>query len=75
MAATNTVGCKWVFKLKRKVDGSVECHKARLVTKGFHQQAGLDYGETYSPIVKPTTIRTILSIAYTAGWSLKQIDI
>jgi hypothetical protein len=46
MAAKNVVGCKWVFKLKRKADGFVECHKAQLVTKGFHQKVGLDYGET-----------------------------
>jgi hypothetical protein len=71
MTAKNVVGCKWGFKLKKKADGFVE----RLVAKGFHQHAGLDYGETYSPVVKPTTIRTILSIAYCAGWSLKQIDI
>jgi hypothetical protein len=71
----NVIGCKWVFKLKRRADGSVERHKARFVAKGFHQHAGLDYGETYSPVVKPTTIRTVLSIAHSAGWSLKQIDI
>jgi hypothetical protein len=75
MAATNVVSCKWVFKLKKKANGLVERHKARLVAKGFHQQVGLDYGETYSPVVKPTTIRTALFIAYFAGWSLKQIDI
>lgn len=72
---TNIVGCKWVFNLKRKVDGSVERHKARQVAKGFHQQAGLDYCETYSPVVKPTTIQIVLSISYFAGWPLKQIDI
>jgi hypothetical protein len=71
----NLVGCKWVFKLKRKADGSIERHNACLVAKGFHQQAGVDFGETYSPVVKPTTIRTVLSLAFLAGWSLKQIDI
>jgi len=74
-AANNVVGCKWVFKLKRKADGTIERHKARLVAKGFHQHAGIDYGETFSPVVKPTTIRTVLSIAYSAGWSMQQIDI
>jgi hypothetical protein len=74
MAAKNIVGCKWVFKIKKKADGSVERHKTHLVAKGFHQ-AGINYGETYSPVVKPTTIRTVISIAYSTGWSLKQIDI
>jgi hypothetical protein len=73
--ANNFVGCKWVFKVKWKVDGSIERHKARIVAKGFHQQAGLDYGETFSPVVKPTTIRTVLSMAYSRGWDMRQIDI
>jgi hypothetical protein len=74
-AANNVVGCKWVFKLKRKADDTIERHKARLVAKGFHQHVGIDYGETFSPVVKPTTIRTVLSIAYSAGRSMQQINI
>ena len=60
---TNVVGCKWVFRIKRNVDGSLARHKARLVAKGFHQQQGLDYGDTFSPMIKPITIRTVLSLA------------
>jgi hypothetical protein len=73
--ATNLVGCKWVFKLKRKAGEFIKRHKARLVAKGFYQQAGLDYGETFSPVVKPTTIRTVLSIAYSRGWEMQKINI
>lgn len=57
------IGCKWVFKLKLKLDGTIERHKARLVAKGFHQTQGLDYFETFSLVVKPTTIQIVLSIA------------
>ena len=71
----NLIGCKWVFRVKRNADGSIERHKARLVAKGFHQQSGIDYDETYSPVIKPTTVRTVLSIAISVGWSLRQIDI
>jgi hypothetical protein len=68
----NIVGCKWIYKLKRKSDGTVYRYKARLVAKGFHQQPGIDYGDTFSPVVKPTTIRTVLSIAVSSNWSIKQ---
>jgi hypothetical protein len=71
----NIIGCKWVFRVKRHADGSVERHKARLVAKGFHQQSGVDYDETYNPVIKPTTVRTVLSLAISSGWSLRQIDI
>jgi hypothetical protein len=71
----NVIGCKWVFRVKRTADGSVERNKARLVAKGFHQQSGVDYDKTYSPVIKPTTVRTVLSIAISSGWSLRQIDI
>ena len=74
-SAQNLIGSKWVFRIKRHADGSFERFKARLVAKGFHQQPGIDYGETYSPMIKPTTVRAILSIAISAGWSICQIDI
>jgi hypothetical protein len=71
----NLIDSRWVYKVKRKTDGSVERLKARLVAKGFKQRSGIDYGETYSPAVKPSTIRVIVSLAVTQGWSMRQIDI
>jgi hypothetical protein len=71
----NIVGCKWVFRIKRRADGSVDRYKAHLVAKSFHQQSRLDYAKTYGPVIKPVTIRTILSLAMSYGWSIKQIDV
>lgn len=71
----NIVGSKWVFRIKRKADGHIERYKARLVAKGFHQQPGIDFAETYSPVVKPITIRTVLAIAVSAGWPIRQVDV
>ena len=59
----NLVGCKWVYKIKKKADVSLECYKVRLVVKGFHQQLGLDYNETFSLVIKHATIQAVLSIA------------
>lgn len=71
----NLVGCKWVFRIKRHPDGSINRYKARLAAKGFHQRPGIDFTETFSPVVKPTTIRVVLCFALTCGWPLKQLDV
>jgi len=69
------VGCKWVFKTKLNVDDSFHQCKARLVVKGFHQRHRLDYAETFSPVVRHTTIRLVLAHAVTSGWHVRQVDV
>uniref|UniRef100_A0A2N9HU52 Integrase catalytic domain-containing protein n=1 Tax=Fagus sylvatica TaxID=28930 RepID=A0A2N9HU52_FAGSY len=71
----NIVGCKWVYKLKTHSDGSIARYKARLVAKGFHQQQGIDFDETFSPVIKPPTVRMILSLAVSLNWPLRQLDV
>uniref|UniRef100_A0A2N9G021 Integrase catalytic domain-containing protein n=1 Tax=Fagus sylvatica TaxID=28930 RepID=A0A2N9G021_FAGSY len=71
----NIVGCKWVYKLKYNSDGTISRYKARLVAKGFHQQYGVDFAETFSPVVKPPTVRLILSLAVSLNWPLRQLDV
>ena len=71
----NLVGCKWVYKVKRKANGNIERFKAHLVAEGFHQQEGVDFSETFSPVVKPPTVRLVLSLAVSHGWYLHQIDV
>ncbi|GKV02438.1 hypothetical protein SLEP1_g14874 [Rubroshorea leprosula] len=71
----NVVGSKWVYRIKQKADGSVERLKARLVAQGYTQQPGIDYDETVSPVVKPVTIRVVLSLAVMRSWPIHQLDV
>ncbi|KIK14931.1 hypothetical protein PISMIDRAFT_16919 [Pisolithus microcarpus 441] len=66
----NIVGCKWVFKIKRTATREVEKYKACLVAKGYSQVQGVDYDETYAPVTRLASLRTILAIAARNNWEI-----
>jgi hypothetical protein len=69
------VGCKWVFKIKMKPDGTVDKYNARLVAKGFTQKEGGDYFDTYSPVARMTTIRVLVALAVCNDLLIHQMDV
>jgi len=71
----NLVGSKWVFKIKLKIDETLDRYKARLVAKGFSQLEGINFEEIFSPVVKSTTIRVVLSIAIGSKWQVRQLEV
>ncbi|GJX38926.1 calcineurin B-like protein 4 [Tanacetum coccineum] len=75
LSGCKPLGYKWIFKKKRKADGTVDKYKARLVIKGFRQREGLDYFDTYSLVTRITSIRMILAIAALRNLEVYQIDV
>jgi hypothetical protein len=71
----NVVTSKWIWTHKRWADGTLERYKARWVLRGFTQCPGVDYDETFSPVVKSATVRTVLSLALARSWPVHQIDV
>ena len=73
--SSKPLGCKWVYKRKRGVDGMVETFKVRLVAKGYKQKEGIDYNETFSPIAMLKSIKILLSIATHYDYEIWQMDV
>ena len=73
-ASRKAIGSKWVFKTKYK-SGEVDRYKARLVAKGFNQKEGVDFDETFSPVVKIVTIRCVIHLAVQHSWPIFQLDV
>ena len=69
------IGSKWVYKIKLKSDGTLERHKARLVAKGYNQLHGIDFQESFSPVVRMTTASCLIVVAVSRNWQLFQLDV
>ena len=71
----NIIGSRWIFKKKKDVNGQVQKYKARLVAKGYDQEYGIDYSETFAPVLKYKTLRVILALSVIFGYQLAQLDV
>jgi transposase InsO family protein len=74
-ASKSAIGCKWVYKIKTRSDGTVDRYKARLVAKGFTQEYGIDYEETFAPVARLSSVRTLIAVSVSRHWPLFQMDV
>jgi hypothetical protein len=71
----SVVTSRWLYKIKHVADGSIEKYKARFVARGFSQVEGVDYDETFAPVARYSSIRSVVSIAAEMGWKIHQMDV
>jgi hypothetical protein len=69
------IGCKWVYKMKHNSDGSISKYKVRLVAKGYAQTHGIYYEERFALVTKMATVKTVIVVAASRGWVLRQMDV
>ncbi|GJU06396.1 ribonuclease H-like domain-containing protein [Tanacetum coccineum] len=74
-ANRKSIGNKWIWKIKYKVNGEIDRYKARLVTKGLNQKERIDFDEIFSPVVKMSTVRCVIALSVTNNWPLFQLDV
>lgn len=74
-ANKHCIGCKWVYKFKHKANGTRDIYRAKLVAKGYTQQVGIDFSDTFSHVAKLTSIIVLLDVATAKIWCLQQLDV
>lgn len=69
------IPCKWIYKIKRNEEGKISRYKARLVGKGSNQVMGIDYEETFSPVVRSSILRSLIALAVERGMDMDHLDV
>ena len=71
----SVVTSKWIYKIKHTADGSIEKYKARFMARGFSQKEGIDYEETFAPVARYTSIKSVLALVAVMKWKIHQMDV